>query len=122
MGALAGRTNQPTQSIVIDASGSGLIPSGTGRFHVKPVRGVAAAGAAMYYDPTTAEITYTTSSATTKNTINDLDMNTGVIEQLQPKTYLYNSDPDAGMQIGYIAEQVSDIHHHFALYGGDGKL
>jgi hypothetical protein len=48
-------------------------------------------------------------------------MNTGVIEQLQPKTYLYNSDPDAGMQIGYIAEQVSDIHHHFALYGGDGK-
>lgn len=49
-------------------------------------------------------------------------METGVLHDLKPKTYLYNSDPDAGKQVGYIAEEVAVINKHLATYNEtDGK-
>ena len=41
---------------------------------------------------------------------------TSVIYNLQPKTYTYISDPDAGTQIGYIAEDTIKVHPNFATY------
>ena len=35
---------------------------------------------------------------------------------LSPKTYLYNTDPEAGLQIGYISEEVAEVHKKFATY------
>lgn len=43
-------------------------------------------------------------------------MDTSVLHDLRPRTFIYNSDPDAGKQIGYIAEEVADINGHFATY------
>jgi hypothetical protein len=43
-------------------------------------------------------------------------MNTNVIYDLSPKTYYYNTDPSAGIQVGYIAEEVSELNKHFATY------
>lgn len=54
----------------------------------------------------------------TKHDIKDLDEKnpTDTIYNLQPKTYLYNTDPSAGEQIGYIAEDVATLNKHFATY------
>ena len=49
-------------------------------------------------------------------------MDTNVIYDLSPKTYYYNTDPNAGLQVGYIAEEVRELNRHFATYdrpGGD---
>jgi hypothetical protein len=88
---------------------------------IRPLRALAAA-TAVYYSATTFELSYLTSSATTKNTIQDLTLDTSIIDNLSPKTYFYNMDPSAGIQVGYIAEEVQALNKHFATYdtpGGD---
>jgi hypothetical protein len=50
---------------------------------------------------------------------NDISYNdTSAIYNLEPKTYTYISDPDAGTQIGYIAEDTINIHPNFTTYNG----
>ena len=83
--------------------------------YIRPLRGLAAA-TAVYYDTTTYELSYLTSSENTKNNIQNLTYDTSVLYNLQPKTYNYNSDPDAGEQIGYIAEDAKTIQKLFATY------
>ena len=88
---------------------------------IRPLRGLAAA-VAVYYNTTTFELSYLSSSSTTKNTIQDLIMDTSIIDNLRPTTYYYNSDPNAGLQVGYIAEEARDLNENFATYdrpGGD---
>jgi hypothetical protein len=52
-------------------------------------------------------------SASTKNiSYND----TSAIYNLEPKTYTYISDQDAGTQIGYIAEDTINVHPNFTTY------
>ena len=41
---------------------------------------------------------------------------TAPIYGLQPKTYIYNTDPESGPQIGYIAEEVKELNRNFAAY------
>jgi hypothetical protein len=41
---------------------------------------------------------------------------TSVIYNLEPKTYTYISDPDAGTQIGYIAEDTIKVHPNLTTY------
>jgi hypothetical protein len=114
IGYNAGQTQQFANSIVIDASG-GVITATQGGFYVAPIRATAAASQ-LYYNVTSREITYLTSSASTKNTIEDLTKDTNVLYDLRPKTYIYNSDPGAGKQIGYIAEEAAIVEKHFAAY------
>jgi hypothetical protein len=122
IGQAAGQTGQAAGSIVLNAGGSWSADTTyttDAGFFVRPVRGLAAS-TAMYYNPTTYEISYLASSASVKNSIEDLVANTSVIDNLKPKTYKYNSEPDAGTQIGYIAEEVSKLHHSFATYDVPG--
>jgi hypothetical protein len=70
----------------------------------------------MYYNATTKEITALSSSRETKHSIKDLVTDTSKIYGLQPKTYIYNSDPGSGEDIGYIAEEVKELHRYFASY------
>jgi len=89
--------------------------------YIAPLRGLAAS-TAVYWNTTTYELSYLSSSATTKNTIQDLTFDTSVINDLMPKTYFYNTDSNAGIQVGYIAEEVQSLNKHFASYdipGGD---
>ena len=114
-------TNQYSSSIVINAGGdwptdvSGSVYQTASGCFIRPLRGLAAS-TAVYYNTSTYELSYLTSSATTKNTIQDLEMDTTVIDNLKPKTYYYNTDPGAGIQVGYIAEDVKEINPHFATY------
>ena len=121
IGCNAGQNAQHANSIVINASGSATNTTGAGCF-INPIRGSAGAGIVLYYNTGTHELTYNTSSASTKNTIRDLTVDTDVLYDLKPKTYIYNSDPGGGEQIGYIAEEVRELNKHFATYnepGGD---
>ena len=70
----------------------------------------------LYYNTSSFEITYNTSSRTTKNTIQDLATDTAPIYGLQPRTYIYNTDPQSGPQIGYISEEVKELNRNFATY------
>ena len=70
----------------------------------------------MCYNSDTGEITIASSSRAVKNTIEDLTMDTSLLHDLRPRTYIYNSDPGARKLVGYIAEEVADINKHFATY------
>ena len=74
----------------------------------------------LYYNTTTNEISYNTSSATTKNTILPLEEDTGIVYELQPRSFLYNSDPASGRHLGYIAEEAAAVHQRFAGYNEPG--
>ena len=114
IGYNAGQTQQAANSIVIDASG-GVITAPARGFYVAPINGTTAT-TQLYYNTGTFEITYLSSSASTKNTIEDLTKDTNVLYDLRPKTYIYNSDPGAGKQIGYIAEEAATAEQRFATY------
>jgi hypothetical protein len=45
-------------------------------------------------------------------------VDSSVIYNLTPKSYTYNSDVGAGTQIGYIAEEVMQIHPNLTTYNG----
>jgi hypothetical protein len=61
IGRLSSVQVSDTSSIVINASGSALTSDGSNRFYVSPIRQLAVTGLyAVYYNPTTKEITYST--------------------------------------------------------------
>ena len=121
IGSYSGQTNFPAGAILINATGSEIGTAATNAgFHVTPVRNPAPTTNALYYNNTTKEITYGTSSATTKNTILPLKEDTRAVYGLQPRSFLYNSDPASGTHIGYIAEEAAVIHERFAGYNEPG--
>ena len=122
IGFQAGQTNQPANSIVINAQNTALNGASTGACYISPLRGIAAS-TAVYYNSTTFELSYLTSSETTKSDIAVLDQTvnpTSVLYNLVPKTYTYNSCPEAGKQIGYIAEEAALLNNKFATYNNIG--
>jgi hypothetical protein len=121
IGYNSGRTNFPRGAIQLNASGFDLsTPAAAAGFYVTPVRNPAPTANVVYYNTTTNEITYGTSSAITKNSILPLDEDTRVVYGLQPRSFLYNSDPASGRHLGYIAEEAAAIHQRFAGYNEPG--
>jgi hypothetical protein len=57
IGSYAGRTNQANNSIILNATAANLDTSTANTFNVKPIRNDFA-NTALYYNPTTGEITY----------------------------------------------------------------
>ena len=111
----AGQTNLAANCIVLNASGIATNTTTASSCLIRPMRGLVAS-TVVYYNTTTFELSYLASSASTKNTIEELKIDTSALYELSPKTYLYNSDPNAGSQIGYIAEEVAELHKKFATY------
>ncbi|MEX0597242.1 MAG: tail fiber domain-containing protein, partial [Candidatus Paceibacterota bacterium] len=114
IGHVAGNVSQAPNSIVLNASGVTLAGSSSG-FFVRPIS-IGGATNVLHYNTSTFELTYVSSSETTKNTIKDLNIDTTIVADLKPKTYIYNNAEDAGEQIGYIAEEVAELNSHFATY------
>jgi hypothetical protein len=84
-------------------------------FAIKPVRN-GAGGFVLNYSLPSGEITYVASSRDTKNTIEPLTADTATVYQLAPKTFIYNTDPQSGTHVGYIAEEVYEVNPVFASY------
>jgi hypothetical protein len=49
-----------------------------------------------------------------------LEEDTSVVYGLQPRSYVYNSDPESGRQLGYIAEEAAALHQRFAVHNVPG--
>ena len=73
-----------------------------------------AAATAVYYNNTTFELSYLTSSRRYKSNIIDLLQNTENIYKLQPREYDYIPDNNKHL-IGFIAEEVFDADPYFAV-------
>jgi hypothetical protein len=113
----AGNSSMPNGSICINAIGAVFNPhvTSTSACFIRSLR-ARAATTAVYYDTTTFELHYLTSSRDTKSSIETLSSNTSMVYALEPRTYLYKSDMGAGFQCGYIAEEVAEVEPGFATY------
>ena len=111
----AGENGQGDNSIIINADDTIPITATTNGFYVKPINAVSVT-ATLRYNSTSGEISYVSSSRETKNTIQDLATDTTPIYGLQPRTFIYNTDPGSGEEIGYIAEEVKELNRYFASY------
>jgi hypothetical protein len=116
IGFNAGLSNQHIRSIILNATGSTLNSNGTDRFFVAPIRNAASVNT-LYYNTSTSEITYDSSTYKTKKNIEDLsNIDTSIIYKLQPKKYHYIEDEQSGPHIGYMAEDVAALNYNFAVY------
>ena len=68
----------------------------------------------MYYNSTTSELTYATSSIKYKKNVIDLTTDTSVLHKLRAREY--DSKNDNTHCIGYIAEEVMRIHPNLTTY------
>lgn len=57
------------------------------------------------------------SSRTVKNTIQDFDGATAIVDALRPVTFVYNTSPHMGTQVGLIAEEVEAVDSRFVVDG-----
>jgi S1-C subfamily serine protease len=118
IGELAGQSAQGANTIVINATGVAVNTTGANRCHIAPIRNAAIQNP-VYWNSTTSELIYNASTNSLKNNIQPLSLSnidTSVIYNLSPKTFYYNSDPDGGKQIGYIAEDVHELDTNLTIY------
>jgi hypothetical protein len=113
IGALARSTQ--ANSIVLNASGAEFTASFASGFFVKPLRSNGG-GNALNWNATTGEISQNTSQRVHKENIENLNTDTRVVLNLQPRTFTYKSNPTSGTHIGFIAEEVAEINPNFANY------
>ena len=83
------RCPQPANSIVINASGVALNGAIASSFYARPLRALPAA-TSVYYNAATFELSYLTSSITTKINIQDLSSNTMLTDDVLNSN---NTDP-----------------------------
>ena len=130
IGSNAGRTNQSAYSIaignnvntpisntiVIDASSSPLIPNTAGLF-IRPIMGPMLYNNLLSWDSTTKEIFYNGSSKRFKHDIQPLTSGESIYE-LQPRKFKYKEDNSS--DIGLIAEEAFYTNNAFAYLDKDG--
>ena len=105
-----------TNTIVIDASSSPLIPATSGLF-IRPIRGPNMATNLLSWDTSTKEIFYNGSSERFKYDIEPLTNGKSIYE-LKPREFKYKEDncPDVGL----IAEEAFYTNNAFAYLDKDG--
>jgi hypothetical protein len=117
----AGNSNQAGNSICINASGSLVENTTVGSCVIKPIRGQAGTPN-LVYNSTSGEITWNNSSRDSKHDITPLLLDSTKVYLLEARSFVYNYDVDAGIQSGYIAEEVADVDLYFASCSReDGK-
>ena len=65
----------------------------------------------IYYSGTLVPV----SSRTVKNTIQDYNGATAVIDALRPVTFIFNNSPHMGTQVGLVAEEVAEVDSKFVV-------
>lgn len=111
-------TSQASQSIVLNASTLGFENATQSGFYVSPIRGSSSTPGQVYYDTTTNEITYLTSSIRYKKNVIDLSKDTSVIYGAQPREYDTKSDKH---HIGFIAEELEELSEDFIYRNEKGE-
>jgi hypothetical protein len=115
IGTLAGPNSQAANTIILNASGVGLNSIAPSSFYVSPVRAVAG-GVALLWNAATGEVSIAPSQRETKNTIIDIADDTSVVFGLQARNFIYNTDENKEVQVGYIAEEVEELNPKLAIH------
>ena len=90
---------------------------GTSRCFIAPIRAVSSANN-LEYNSTTFEVTYDSSRREVKKNIEDLDyLESNKIYNLQSRSFIFKENNV--YDIGFIAEEVAEVHPHFAKYEND---
>lgn len=76
-------------------------------------------GTAMLHNPANGQIGPNVSSARYKHNVRDLEVDSGAVWSLAPKTFQYNAD-DA-TDFGYIAEEVEAVLPALVVHNGQGQ-
>jgi hypothetical protein len=98
--------------------------TGSSGLFVKPIRGPAAAGLALSYNPAgTGEITYTSSSARYKTDIEGVEAPEAArVWDLRPVSFRFLADKDDQHKLyGFIAEEVAEVDPRLAVWGVDAE-
>ena len=115
IGVYAGNTSQNANSIILNATNAALTCGTTGTF-IKPLN-TGITTNTLYYNPTSGEITYNTSSSKHKTNIVDLAQNTSNIYKLNTREFDYI---DGKHCVGLIAEEVDAIDTMLSTKNDDG--
>ena len=115
IGVLAGANSQDTNTIILNATGVALESVASNGFYVSPVREVAG-GVALLWNAATGEVSIAPSRRETKNTIIDIADDTSVVFGLQARNFIYNTDENKEVQVGYIAEEVEELNPKLAIH------
>lgn len=75
-------------------------------------------GCSLNFNPESKEIFFDSSGT---NVVRPFDQNIRSVLQLNPKTFFYDSDPQSGQQIGFVADEVSLLNPYFAKYDSHGS-
>ena len=122
IGNNAGKGTTFGNTIILNAAGTELNPTSvgaSGSCFITPIRGAVTTDlASMYYNSTTSELTYATSSIKYKKNVIDLTTDTSVLHKLRAREY--DSKNDNTHCIGYIAEEVNAIDKNFTWKNPDG--
>ena len=111
-------------SIVLAATGTAVESTATGSFVVKPVRGLSGAPAALFYDPTSGEISYGTSSARYKTDVEAVTSEeASAVLDLRPVSFRAKADSSSSSKriYGFIAEEVAAVDPLLVYYASQKR-
>lgn len=122
IGAQCGTGSSAINSIALNATGLTFNPPTASSFYVTPMRMTGTAGAwLMYYNPTSKEVGYDTSSRRNKKDIEDLEVDTSVLHNFQPKSFKFISHGEnAVTNYGFIAEELEELNPILVGYDEEG--
>ena len=122
IGNNCGTTTTLANSIILSAIGTVFNPTVNQGFYVNPVRMTGAASAyLMYYNPTSKEVGYDSSSRRYKKDIEDLEVDTSVLHNFSPKSFKFiDHGEEAKTNYGFIAEELEELNPILVGYDGEG--
>lgn len=122
IGNNCGTTSTLANSIILSAIGTAFNPTVNQGFYVNPVRMTGTASAfLMYYNPTSKEVGYDSSSRRYKKDIEDLEVDTSVLHNFSPKSFKFiDHGEEAKTNYGFIAEELEELNPILVGYDGEG--
>ena len=120
IGASCGNGSAAANSIALSSTGAIFNPPTANAFFVNPIRNTGVASL-MYYNATSKEVGYDTSSRRYKKDIEDFVVDTSVLHNFSPKSFKFiDHGEEAKTNYGFIAEELEEQNPILVGYDGEG--
>jgi hypothetical protein len=123
IGTSCGNGSAAANSIALNSSGTVFNPPIANAFFVNPIRmtGSGSGFFLMYYNPTSKEVGYDSSSRRYKKDIEDFVEDTSVLHNFSPKSFKFiDHGEEAKTNYGFIAEELEEQNPILVGYDGEG--
>lgn len=120
IGTSCGSTVVQSNTIALNATGSGFNPATGSGFFVNPIRSVLSAALALSYDASTKEVVYLSSSERYKKNIEDMTVDTSVFHRMRPRTFNSKCETDCQLAYGFIAEELEEVSPLLVYHNEEG--